>query len=227
MRVHWWLDGSTLRIKFAASGVKLASFGMGEKELTLSLPEGIKLSDVTVNTTSADIFADYLVSDTVSASSTSGVIELTCRANQIRLSSTSGGIDLAQDGETEELKIESTSGAVYADCENVAAASVKTTSGKIDIIAKEIDKLKADSTSGKINLDIEKLPQDSTFHSTSGKVLLKVPEESDFTATVSTTSGDFDSDLTLKKNGNTYVCGNGDAKIRIDTTSGDVCINAK
>ena len=62
---------------------------------------------------------------------------------------------------------------------------------------------------------------------TSGKAALFVPGSSDFKAAVDTASGKFDSDISLKKDGDTYTAGSGANQIRIETTSGDIAIKAE
>ena len=60
------------------------------------------------------------------------------------------------------------------------------------------------------------------FDWTSGKAALFVPGSADFKAAVDTASGKFDSDISLKKVGDTYTAGSGSNQIRVETTSGDI-----
>ena len=87
-----------------------------------------------------------------------------------------------------------------------------------------IDSLAANAASGDISCGLEAVPSECRLHAVSSRVSLGLPENSDFTADISTTSGDFESDFELKKDGRTYICGSGSADIEIDTTSGDVSI---
>ena len=59
-RVHWWLDGATLHVKFAASGARMERYGGWRKELTLTLPETLALDDVEIRSASAEISAENL-----------------------------------------------------------------------------------------------------------------------------------------------------------------------
>ena len=93
--------------------------------------------------------------------------------------------------------------------------------------AASVDSLSAKSASGSVSCELENVPSECELSVVSGGVNLILPEDSDFTANVRMTSGEFDSDFALKKNGNTYICGSGSAGNDIDTTSGDVSIRQK
>ena len=80
---------------------------------------------------------------------------------------------------------------------------------------------KLGSTSGDISVRLaafERLDVDAT----SGGVTAALPSEPGFRAEIDVTSGDFTSDIALKRDGNLYACGDESAEVRIHTTSGDV-----
>ena len=54
MRVHWWLDGTILRVKFCASGLKPRIYH-GKKDLTVTVPETMSLSAISVDSASAEV----------------------------------------------------------------------------------------------------------------------------------------------------------------------------
>ena len=84
----------------------------------------------------------------------------------------------------------------------VREAKLGSTSGDIRVRVKAFDTMKIGSTSGSVDAELAAEPG--------------------FTAEISTTSGDFSSDLALSKAGNTWSCGDGSAKLEIGTTSGNV-----
>lgn len=227
LRVHWWLEGTTLHIKFAASGASLLSFRAWHKDLTLTVPEALSFDDVTVRAASAEINADDLTAETLSVSTASGNVRIRCAANTIRLNSASGNIQLTQRDKAGEVMIDTASGKITADLNRVDTADFESSSGKITVTAASVDSLSAKATSGDVSCALEATPAKCRLHAVSGAVTLSLPEDADFTAAISMTSGDFASDFALKKDGNTYICGSGTADIDIHTTSGNVSIRQK
>ena len=61
---------------------------------------------------------------------------------------------------------------------------------------------------------------------TSGPIRLTLPEETSFTATLDTVSGQWHCQLPATQQGDRYVCGTGEGTYRFSTTSGDVTIQA-
>ncbi|MDO5322721.1 MAG: DUF4097 family beta strand repeat-containing protein [Clostridia bacterium] len=224
LRVHWWLEGSTLHVQYAASGAKQRAFNSWRKELTLTVPEALSLDDIEIRTASATVAAEGLTAETLDISTASGSIRLDCAADAIRLNSASGSVQLTQRDSAAEVCIETASGRIDAALGHVDAAELESASGRIALTAASLDSLSTKTTSGAIRCELEAAPSTCRLRSTSSDVALSLPEDADFTAKVSTTSGDFESDFALKKDGRNYICGSGSAGIEIDTTSGDVSI---
>lgn len=227
LRVHWWLEGTTLHVKFAASGAGMRLFGTWHKELTLTVPEALPFNDVVICAASAKINVSDLATETLSVSTASGDMDISCMANTIRLNSASGDIKLDQKDKADDISIDTASGKISANLSQADNVHFDSVSGKINVTAALIDSLSAKAVSGDIFCKLEVTPPECKLNAVSGKVTLIIPDDSDFTAKISTTSGDFESDFALKKNGNTYICGSGSANIDIKTTSGDVSIRQK
>lgn len=227
LRVHWWLEGTTLHVKFAASGASLRWFNSGHKELTLTVPEPPFFDNVVIRAASAEIEAINLAAETLSVSTASGNMDINCAANTISLNSASGNIQLDQKDKAGEVSIDTASGKINANLSRVDTASFESASGKIQVTAVSVNSISAKSTSGAVSCELEATPSECKLHAVSGEVTLNLPDDSDFTANISTTSGDFKSDFALKKDGSTYICGSGSAHIDIETTSGDVEIRKK
>ena len=132
-----------------------------------------------------------------------------------------------QKGESESLQAGSTSGKIRITAETVKNLSVKSTSGVQDISTQQSDSVSAASTSGDETLHLKTVPASVDVSATSGKVSLFVPKNADFKAEVDMTSGSFDSDISLKKDGKQYTAGSGKNQMKIDTTSGNVAIKAE
>ena len=203
MRMRWFLDGTTLYIRYSAPKVKLMSFGNIKKDLTVALPEGTELEKLKVDATSAVISAKDIKARDLNIDITSGSIDLGCVSENVELESTSGTINAVCDAG--EIEIEATSGKIYLTQKGAA------------------DRIEMDVTSGKIEASAEKFNK-MDISATSADIILTLPKDAGFTAEVDTTSGKFESDFAMKKNDDTYTAGDGSAKIRIDVTSGDVNI---
>lgn len=206
MRVHWWLDGTTLRVRFAAPGVSLRLIGWGQKELTIALPESLKLSGIAVNTASASVEAGNTRSDSLAVSTASGNMDIFCEAEEITLGSASGSISLEQTG-------------------TAALVQIKSSSGKISMTGAEIAELSAKTSSGSVSCALTGTIGKCAIQTASGSVGLRLPEAAGCTVNISTSSGDFQSGLPMTKNGKTYVYGDGRAEVSIKTSSGDIRID--
>ena len=218
-RLRWWLDGKTLRIRYCKPGLNL-NFNL-QKVLTISLPEGLKLDKAELRVTSAEMNIPVLAADEIVLASTSGNVKAVTSARKLKADSTSGSLDIRQDGRLEKAEITSTSGGILAELAEAEEITVHSTSGIISLKAGKTDKAKLSSTSGNITLRLgafRKLEAGST----SGRISAFLPTEPGFTCETSQTSGDFYSDLALVTSGNTYTCGDGSAKCSLHTTSGNI-----
>lgn len=243
-QLRWWLDGDTLRVQYAKNG--FFSLTSLNKELTVALPEGLALEDVRLEATSADVTAPQLRANAVAISLTSGDVELTQpgEADRVALSSTSGelratlggakaltagttsgDIKLALAGASDSAALSSTSGNISIELDSAKALTADTTSGAIKLTAKALEEAGLSSTSGDITAQTGAFDA-LKIGATSGDVTAILPDEPGFSARISTTSGGFDSDIPLKRDGDTYACGDERAQVTINTTSGDVRLEA-
>jgi len=241
LRVRWWLDGTTLRIRYARSGARML-FQNLDKELTVTLPEGTRLKTVSVNGTSADLELPGLSAEEarlettsgnirteaavrkLTMASTSGDVEGTVDgAEEISAASTSGSISLTQTGEAKAVSLKTTSGGIGAVLENAGSVTAESTSGNIGLEAKKAEKVKAAATSGDVRLTLGAFSE-LEAGSTSGSVTAALPDRPGFSGEVKTTSGSVESALAMRKEGNTYSCGDGSARVNIHTTSGNVTL---
>lgn len=240
--MRWWLDGDTLRIRYAKSGIRITV--NLEKKLTVSLPAGTVLRSADIGTTSGDIVAPYLAADEIHLDSTSGNIDAGTATKRLSASSTSGDVKILQESNIDTVTLNSTSGSISCALDgNVKTVRADSTSGSVGLaVSGAAENVKLTSTSGNIYPNLvhaEKAEFGSTSGSfngsvvsfkklkigtTSGNVNVNLPAEPGFTCKVSTASGSFSSDLPLAKDGNAYTCGDGSASCSINTTSGDIRI---
>ena len=219
-KLQWWVDGDTLRVQFTKPGIR---WNMPGKELTVTLPEGISLDEAGIHLTSGDIVIPSMKAEKLTLSATSGSMDAAAEAKKVEADCTSGNIRVKLTGETEKVNVGCTSGSVTLEAEKVGKAEAGSTSGEVRVTAAEAGSVKAGSTSGKIYVELQKFSE-LKIGATSGDVTAVLPADPGFTAKVDSTSGKFSSDLALTKNGDKYVCGDGSAKVEIDTTSGNTRI---
>ena len=128
-----------------------------------------------------------------------------------------------------ELNIETSSGSIDICCDS-ESIKLDTSSGEIDVMAENPKSFVAESSSGDISLVSNVPPSECVIKSSSGDVDIDLPENAEFTAKISFSSGEFSSDFALFKEfatsekEETYVCGNGTSTLDIETTSGDISI---
>ena len=243
MRLRWWLDGDTLRVRYAKAGAMRLNWNL-QKELTLTLPEGADLGEASLAATSGELAIPAMKADSLKLRVTSGKIRASAEAGAVESRMTSGDMDLNLRGQAREITAHATSGniGIRADAADKLDASV--TSGLVRIKADRAGELKAAATSG--NLDIEAAESGSVALQgtsagvtvrlgkldrlevgvTSGDVKAFLPAAPGFRARVTTTSGSFNYDMSLTKQGSDYICGDGSAEVSIHATSGDVWVGA-
>lgn len=244
MRMRWILDGDTLRIEYEQPGFHLFSFLSHEKELTVTLPQGIALDKVNIAAASGDITIPSLRADSLKLGSTSGDIrasviaqtvkgkttsgsmelQMTEMARKISLESTSGDITLEALGAEDETEIETTSGAIRAAVMQTGEFDADSTSGDIYALIGSAKKTKIESTSGEVIVKMASL-QTLKIKTTSGDVTAYLPAQPGFTAEIKTTGGELKSQLPLTQSGKQYIAGDGSGSVEIRTTSGNVIMN--
>lgn len=223
-KVHTWLDDDVLRIHFCKSGESYV-FKQIEKDLEIKIPMDMKLEDLSFNGSSGDSLFDNIAADSISVDVSSGTAKIIgCSADTIDAEASSGKVIIDQKGESSKINTEVSSGSIDITAEKVGNINAECSSGNISINAEEAVSVDTEASSGKTTLRFGKMPAETEVDASSGDVDIYVPEEADFTADIDTSSGDFDSDLALSKDGSTYTSGNGENKLKVETSSGDVYI---
>lgn len=240
-KFRWWVDGKTLRIQFAKP--RLTSFSNLQKTLTVSLPEGIAFKKVNIDTTSGDISVPAMTADELRFDTTSGDVNAVITAKNLNASSTSGDMEIRQDSDIRSAILGSTSGNITLSAVSAENVDMKSTSGNLGItLSGDVKKLHLNSTSGAILADLasaDKAEFDSTsgnmnvtlqsfsdldLDATSGDITLKLPKAPGFTLDLDSRPSHLNSALALEKDGSKYTYGDGSARLRIDTTSGNIRI---
>lgn len=185
-QLRWRVDGDTLVVKYMASGFRTTRDL--DKELTVLLPESLKLEKAEISAVSADLKVEALVCDELCTNSVSG---------------------------TADLEV--------AEAERV---DVNTVSGTVRLTAKRVGKVDVDSVSGDLRFTFDRMPEKIEADAISGSVEFNLPENAGVTVDFDTVSGDLHDALgmTMVEKGR-YVSGNGECRIDVDTTSGDLRLN--
>ena len=223
MKVHSWVDGTTLYIRFCASSKGL-DFNDIEKKLELTLPADVTLSDLIINVSSGDVTAKGFTANSVETSSSSGGVALDCTSKDIKMEASSGGLSLSQHGDSDNISLVASSGSIKADVENADMMDITVSSGDVDFSGTKVKDFEFVASSGEGKFTFAEAPENSEFTASSGDIDIYVPEKSDLTVISEHSSGDFDYDLSFEKNGDKYVCGSGTNKMSVTTSSGDAKI---
>ena len=219
-KMIWALNDGTLKVEYSKPGLHIS---MPTKELIITLPEGVSFKTASIQATSAEISVPSMQAEKIDLGSTSGDIEAVVSAPQIKAGATSGDVKLTVSGATDTVTLGGTSGSLSLTVSTAENVSINTTSGGIGLQADQVKKAEAGSTSGNISFTVKAF-ESVKIGSTSGSVQAFLPAAPGFTAEISTTSGSVTAQLPLTKDGNRYSCGDGSGKVTIGTTSGNVTV---
>lgn len=196
-----------------------------DADLEISVPAGARL---TVETVSAEIKV-MEVNGTVDLGSVSGTIEMTGSPSRAEVETVSG--DIRVDGNQTSITAESVSGDVELTgvAETVEASSV---SGHLEVSASQIERATFESVSGDLEFS-GGLTANARFHAEchSGNVTLRLPADTSATWEVETFSGNVTNEFGPEPKRSSeygpgkwlkFTTGSGDARITVDSFSGNV-----
>ena len=151
-KVHTWVDGDTLYVRYCAS-MDMISFNGIEKSLEITLPGNQELDDFIINVASGEIDMNGFTSDKMIAHASSGNTKIDCSVKDIEIKVSSGDISFTQTGNSDSVKVKASSGDIVinhaGDCTSL---DIDSSSGKININQTgTIDNAKIHSSSGGVN----------------------------------------------------------------------------
>jgi type II secretory pathway component GspD/PulD (secretin) len=180
VKMHWYYDGTTLKIKPAANGV--SQDRVPEKTLTVFVPFGYSFSDIDIETVSADVSVSDSGANFIDVETVSGKVSLNLdgKSQQIEAATVSGDIELVGSA-ARELELTSTSGNITAEGRSAAdQTEISTVSGNITLTlpANSNLKTKLESVSGATenafaNNAVGEGAKSVELSSTSGNITLK------------------------------------------------------
>ena len=239
--------GADMRLVFESSGNRvvvraerlteakgwLGWSGGGPSEdtiLQLHVPATVSLE---MDVVSADVRVSGIKSsERIKLDSVSGDADLRAETVRLDINSVSGDIDFS--GRAELVRSESVSGDISLRGID-GDLSVDTVSGDAQVVASRIRQLDAGSVSGDIELDVELIGNANVnIESMSGDVVLSLPASLSATVNAETFSGSLDADFPVKiideKGPGSEMrgkLGNGDARIDLESFSGDISLRKR
>ena len=224
-KVHTWVDGTTLYVRYCASAKGLDLNNLN-KHLEITIPEDVKLSDVNVKDSSGDVECQNFEAENANVSVSSGHVTIGCEVGKIKVHASSGNIMFEQQGDSEEIDLSSSSGKINVTMENAEKVSISASSGNVKIAANEIKDFHSKISSGTGEYRFVKVPGKTDISQSSGDVTLYLPKDADLTGDFHLSSGKLFYELAFAKNGDSYVCGTGANQMKVHVSSGNVDIKA-
>lgn len=110
-KMHWQLDGNTLRVQYVRSGI--FNLNIANKELTVMVPESLLLDDVDITVVSARLDVEGICADQLKIETVSGSVKADCeRVNEVKADAVSGSVVLQFEHAPEKIKVATVSGGV-------------------------------------------------------------------------------------------------------------------
>ena len=124
LRVHTFLDGSALRVRFRKSGLNA---GTDSKDLTVTIPEGTALSSLKIESALGDITIDSVTADTCEIETAMGTAEtIGADFRELKIESASGDTKCGLARAPENAAISSAAGSVTVSLPKDAGLTLKT-----------------------------------------------------------------------------------------------------
>ena len=203
-KLHWWIDGTTLKIKFCKSGVELLLNGLNKKDLTVELPA---FADLEIEVASGKVIGEEMLDlgevhvETASGGASIGFLS----AKEIRIETASGAWKLGRVSVSGDFKVDTASGGLTVDEITAETVKVDNASGSISFGKIAAEEVHIDSASGSIKLGL-------------------ADQEAGAEIEYESISGSFKCNLPYEKSGKTYRIGRGLMKVQIEVVSGSVTV---
>lgn len=201
VKVHSYVDGDTLKVKFCESGYT-KKIDASYKKVEIQIPAGCNIS---INTVSAPISTGDLEAKDISINSVSGSTNL---------------LNVVSDS----FEVNATSGSTIISSLKTGAVNTNSVSGDVIISSLEATKIDSSTVSGNVQFDFVDF-NDLEVSTVSGDARINIPEDFGVTVYKSSVSGKFKSPLDFEKKGDAFIFGDGASEIEFDSTSGDIILN--
>ena len=217
----WGIREGALYIRYCG---KAQQTDLPVKNLTVLLPRAMaaNLTELELDTTSADMRVKDIVCRELDFSSTSGSLTASgITARSVDTETVSGDVELR--GQILQLEADATSGAVRVQTTGKdAAAQAETISGDVELTG--FARVETGTTGGGVTVESARITA-LRADTISGAVELRLAADAAFSLEFDTISGELDCGYATRQKGGRYVCGAGDAELQVSTTSGDLSVN--
>ena len=199
-QMHYYIRNGKLIIHYCESG-HFGEINSAKKKLRVEIPVDV---DVDIDNVSADISIGEM------------------RVGDFELTNVSGDVSFA--GITaKDIDIEIVSGKIDAKSVCARTFSVNGVSGNINAAKIDADEIDIEIVSGKTELVLARACE-VDISGVSGNVKITLPEGIGAEVELDSASGNLHSDRDYTKKGDTYFFGGGEAKIDVETVSGELYI---
>ena len=165
-RVHSYVDGTTLRIRYCRSGYR-GSFNFGlSKELTVCVPADMDLDSVKIDNASGALECTGINSEKLIVDTASGGVKIESLSPDVSIDHASGSLELVQNAPIGNCTVDSASGSVKLDFAYVPEKlSLDSASGGVTICLPEDAgfRLRLDQASGGFDCELPVHQYDDTY----------------------------------------------------------------
>ncbi|MBE5863794.1 MAG: DUF4097 domain-containing protein [Lachnospiraceae bacterium] len=224
-KVHTWVDGTTLYVRYCASAKGLDLNDL-KKSLEITIPKDVALGGVKLKVSSGGIQCQDFEAEKMNLSASSGNITLACVAKTVDLHASSGKITLSLQGDSDSVKLDTSSGTINVDMKNANKVDLHSSSGKVFVSAGQIKEFQSKVSSGAGEYHFTQEPEKSEISHSSGTVTLYLPKDADLTGDFTTSSGKVFSEIAFAKKDNDYVCGSGENYMKVHVSAGNIEVKA-
>ena len=205
-QMHWWLDGTTLKIKFCKSGYNLSLNKVfnEQKALTVELPAFV---DLDIDVASGKVSAENMLN-----------------LGKLKLNTASGGTDV-RSLSAAEIKVDAASGGTAFGSVTVSGTfKINTASGGLTVDRIDADEVDIDSASGGVTVGVGAVKK-MKLDSTSGSIKLTLLDKAaGAKIRYSAVSGNFNTSLSTVNSGDVTTIGDGFTDMEISIVSGSVTV---
>ncbi len=226
-QLHWYVENGHLRIRFDGKGNFFFHWGrVTEKHLTVQIPmNSAPFAGLSLDVLSASVVLNNLsVYGNLDVESISGNTTLyAVWATSTDIETVSGNI-ITAGSNLGKLSIDTVSG--VTTCRNLVATDIDfdAVSGDLSLKNSTFGTLDADTLSGDVTVTLATPAVSISFDTTSGDLHIKREGEFGFIAEFDSTSGDFETALSVNHSKGYYRYGDESMRIEMDSTSGDLTI---
>ena len=171
--LYYWLEGTTLHIKFAQSRLGWFGGSYPSKDLTVTLPQGLILNKLEIDSVSADVDINEVSAREIEVESVSGEVTGTLAegVRELGIETVSGDVNVVA-GAVETFDIETTSGEISLQVTNPNSGSIDSTSGNVVLtMSPSIEGflLEMETTSGDFSSDFETSKEGNKYRYGTGR----------------------------------------------------------